>query len=95
MNRQTKVNVDCQYFENYDFFDGGVNWKPKGGFRFSFTVDLDDWMYDETRFVEIFKKVIESKNDGLNRFDYLSHEREIETNDDITKEVMELYMKGV
>jgi hypothetical protein len=91
-NRKIKVLVLCQYYENYGYYNGTENWKSKDGHQFSFMIDSDDYFYDDDRVVETFKEVIQSKNNSLNRFQYVSHEREMES-EDITTEVMELYTK--
>ena len=72
---KTLVQITAQYFENYNFFNGGTpRWKPKGGQVFSMHVDSDLFLYGEDTCVEAIKVMLEEQCDKLNKFEYISHE---------------------
>ena len=72
---KTLVQITAQYFENYNFFDGGTpHWKPKGGQVFNMYVDSDLFFYTEDMCVEAIKVMLEEQCDKLNKFEYISHE---------------------
>ena len=39
------VHINCQYYENKAFYEGGEAWKPKGGHKFQIEMDTDLLMY--------------------------------------------------
>ena len=72
---KTLVQITAQYFENYNFFNGGTpNWKPKGGQVFNMYVDSDLFLYGEDTCIEAIKVMLEEQCDKLNKFEYISHE---------------------
>jgi hypothetical protein len=69
------VQISAQYYENYNFENGGTpNWKPKGEQVFTLRADTDLFFYGEEMCIEAIKTMIASKTDRLNKFEYISHE---------------------
>ena len=67
------VHINCQYYENKAFYEGGEAWKPKGGHKFQIEMDTDLLMYCEDADA-ILSKMVESHNTGLERFKYIDYE---------------------
>jgi hypothetical protein len=67
------VHINCQYYENKAFYEGGEAWKPKGGHKFQIEMDTDILMYCEDS-TAIFSKMVEKHNTDLERFNYIDYE---------------------
>ena len=67
------VHINCQYYENKAFYEGGEAWKPKGGHKFQIEMDTDILMYCEDS-TAIFSKMVEAHNTDLERFKYIDYE---------------------
>lgn len=67
-----KIIVHAQYFENKAFYEGGEDWRPKGGHTFQIEMDVDLLMFTDPS--EVFEKMLESQNNDLERFTYVGHE---------------------
>jgi|TARA_B100001093_G_C26088878_1_gene701892 hypothetical protein len=67
------VHINCQYYENKAFYEGGEAWKPKGGHKFQIEMDTDILMYCEDS-TAIFSKMVEKHNTDLERFKYIDYE---------------------
>ena len=67
------VHINCQYYENKAFYEGGVAWKPKGGHKFQIEMDTDLLMYCED-VTAILSKMVEAHNTDLERFKYIDYE---------------------
>tara|TARA_R100000458_G_scaffold57418_1_gene63610 strand:+ start:1701 stop:2006 length:306 start_codon:yes stop_codon:yes gene_type:complete len=75
------VRIKAQIRENYAFLPNGnmdtenPRWKLKGCEYFVVKVDLDDFMYDEDRYIEKFQEILDDNSySGCNELDYLDHE---------------------
>lgn len=82
-----KVRINTQYYENYNFYDGGEpHWKAKGGYSFILRVDSDLFLYDEDVCVDAIRQMLKEYNTDLELFEYRSHELifhdEVELNKD-------------
>ena len=67
------VHINCQYYENKAFYEGGEAWKPKGGHKFQIEMDTDLLMYCED-VTAILSKMVEAHNTDLERFKYIDYE---------------------
>jgi len=67
------ININCQYYENKAFYEGGESWKPKGGHVFTIEMDADLIMYCNDADA-IFSKMVESHNTDLERFKYIDYD---------------------
>jgi hypothetical protein len=67
------VHINCQYYENKAFYEGGEAWKPKGGHKFQMEMDTDILLYCED-VTAIFSKMVEKHNTDLERFKYIDYE---------------------
>ena len=70
----TLINIECQYYENYNLSGDEPRWKPKGGRTFQVNVDLDYLMSVEDKAIEVFKKIVEEQSDCGSKYEYISHE---------------------
>ena len=70
----TLINIECQYYENYNLSGDEPRWKPKGGRTFQVNVDLDYLMSVEDKAIEVFKKIVEEQSDCGSKYEYVSHE---------------------
>ena len=69
------VQISAQYYENYNFENGGTpHWKPKGEQVFTLRADTDLFFYGEEMCIEAIKVMLARYNDSLNKFEYISHE---------------------
>ena len=71
-----QLKINAQYFENYNFHEGGEPcWKSKGGASFIIEdFDADTLFYDRERVVEVMKELVARENTPLEKFEYISHE---------------------
>jgi hypothetical protein len=67
------VHINCQYYENKAFYEGGEAWKPKGGHKFQMEMDTDILLYCED-VTAILSKMVEKHNTDLERFKYIDYE---------------------
>ena len=67
------VHINCQYYENKAFYEGGEAWRPKGGHKFQIKMDTDLLMYCED-VTAILSKMVEKHNTTLERFKYIDYE---------------------
>jgi hypothetical protein len=67
------VHINCQYYENKAFYEGGEAWKPKGGHKFQMEMDTDILLYCED-VTAILSKMVETHNTDLERFKYIDYE---------------------
>ena len=85
---QVKVLVNCQYWENKAYCEGGEAWRPKGGISFSFVIDSDEWMYCDDEVVKpMVERIIASKCNDFCRMDIIDYETIFEEPKDISDEV--------
>lgn len=90
-NSMVQIFVDCQYYENKAFWEGGECWRAKGGVEFVLSVDSDMAFYaEECGLMDAVRQVIAAKCDGLNRYEYIGHRVQLDKPEDITHEVMNL-----
>ncbi len=73
-SNECRVIVLSQYYENYSEVENIPYWKPKGGYHFSFIVDVNTIIYSEDSVVEGIKEVLEGECDNHSRYEYISHE---------------------
>jgi len=71
MSKNT-ILIHTQYEENYGHYEGNFHWKKKGGHTFSIELDADIMMYSDAS--SIFKKMLLSQSNDLERFTYMEHE---------------------
>jgi hypothetical protein len=67
------VHINCQYYENKAFYEGGESFRPKGGHKFSIEMDTDILMYCEDANA-ILTKMVEKHNSDLEKFEYIDYE---------------------
>ena len=88
---QVKVVVNCQYWENKAYWEGGEAWRPKGGVSFSFVIESDEWMYcDEEVVKPMVERIIAGKCNDFCRMEVLGYETIFEEPKDISDEVAQL-----
>ena len=88
---QVKVVVNCQYWENKAYWEGGEAWRPKGGVSFSFVISSDEWMYcDEEVVKPMVERIIAGKCNDFCRMEVLGYETIFEEPKDISDEVAQL-----
>jgi hypothetical protein len=71
-----QLKINAQYFENYNYHEGGEPcWKSKGGISFIIEdFDADTLFYDRERVIEVMKELVARENTSLEKFEYISHE---------------------
>ena len=68
------INIECQYYENYNPSGDKPYWKPKGGRTFQVNMDLDYLYCTEDKVIEVFKKIVKEQSDCGSKYEYISHE---------------------
>lgn len=72
---KTLVHIHTQYYENYNFYDGGTpHWKPKGGHTFTMRVDDDLFLYEEDVCISAIKSLLQEESNNACRYEYVEHE---------------------
>lgn len=67
------VHINCQYYENKAFYEGGEAFRPKGGHKFQIEMDTDILMYCEDPHA-ILTQMVEAHNTELEKFEYIDYE---------------------
>lgn len=82
-----RVNIICQYEENYGFSEGSQAWKCKGGHVFTFDVNDMILMYGEDEIIAWVKAVLlpQHSNEAC-RFTFLALEKVFDTPTDCQAE---------
>jgi hypothetical protein len=87
---EVRVVVNCQYYENKAYWEGGEAWRPKGGVSYSFVVESDEWFYGEDEIKRVVERIVAGKCNDFCRMEVVDYETIFEDAKDISDEVATL-----